>query len=704
LTIQFPAWLRINIAGRMLGYMLVASILPLALLGVTAFETSKRLVTEQAEAENARLAGSFVSYLQLYYSQVEDMAANISGNEAIGAALRRSTENANNTYDSLEARANMGRMLNNYVRVVGMVSIDVFSTSGAHFHVGETLKSEKVDPQQIAAILKEAKASDTSILWRGIDKNINGGGVQVNAISVVRTIEHFSPLTGRSDTVGLLVIALSNDIMLAYLRGAPLAPGTQLMQLDRNGRVMLHSDPSQFGQELNPALLQMIDARSPPERISLDGEGALMRVGALDQQKRRVVVIAPEKPILQKVDELAKATLVIIALCLLVIVLMTWNFARAIVTPIRAVSTGFNRLSTSPDVQPNALPSPHQQDEIGQLVLGYNNHLVTLHTQRATLAQLQESEALLKDAKDRADALNAKLELRVAEISKLTEGLEVRVQERTEALKASNELLAANIAQLSNTREQLVKSEKLAGLGALVAGVSHELNTPIGNALIAATTVHQRTVEFVAAFNTGKMTRKALEEYFQSALEGNALTEQSLRRAADLISSFKQVAVDQSSERRRSFDLAQTAKEIASTFLYSLRTEHQRLDLEIADGIEMEGYPGPLGQVLINLISNAQVHAFENTSSGAMRLSATVSPSGWVRIEFRDNGCGIAESHLKRIFDPFFTTKLGQGGSGLGLSVANNIVEGLLGGSIRVESQLGNGTLFVIDLPLVAPG
>ncbi len=117
----------------------------------------------------------------------------------------------------------------------------------------------------------------------------------------------------------------------------------------------------------------------------------------------------------------------------------------------------------------------------------------------------------------------------------------------------------------------------------------------------------------------------------------------------------------------------------------------------------MDGYPGPLGQVLINLISNAQVHAFEAMNTGEMRLTARVSPQGRVHMEFSDNGKGIAQQNLKRIFDPFFTTKLGQGGSGLGLSVVNNIVEGLLGGTIRVDSQLGVGTSFFLDLPLVAP-
>lgn len=298
-----------------------------------------------------------------------------------------------------------------------------------------------------------------------------------------------------------------------------------------------------------------------------------------------------------------------------------------------------------------------------------------------------------------ADAIEAK----IAEIYSLKEGLETRVKERTEELQTSNQLLAANVTQLGEAREQLVKSEKLVGLGALVAGVSHELNTPIGNALIAATTVHEKTQAFSLLLADEKVTRNALQQFVKTSVEGNELTVRSLHRAAALISSFKQVAVDQSSERRRQFDLAKTVQEVCSTLNYLLKVAPQRLEIDIAEGIRMDSYPGPLGQVISNLIQNALTHAFEDTAGGVMRLSAWSTKSDRVRIEFRDDGCGIPEHNLRRIFDPFFTTRLGQGGNGLGLSIVNNIVEGLLGGAIQVESVVGAGTLFVIDLPLVAP-
>ena len=318
---------------------------------------------------------------------------------------------------------------------------------------------------------------------------------------------------------------------------------------------------------------------------------------------------------------------------------------------------------------------------------------------RVDVTGSDELSSLSKNFNHMANAIERKIH----EVSNLNEMLEARVRERTEALQTTNQLLEANVVQLGEAREQLVRSEKLAGLGALVAGVAHELNTPIGNALGATTTVHQKAVEFAKLSTDGKMTRKGLSDFVQLCVEGSDLAERSLGRAASLISNFKQVAVDQSSERRRQFDLAQTVEEVVSTFSYALKKTPQEFECDIPSGILLDSYPGPFGQVITNLLNNALIHAFEGRSDGKIRLRAAMVPHSRVILEFSDDGCGISATNLQRIFDPFFTTKLGQGGSGLGLSIVHNIVEGLMGGAIRVESIVGAGTLFVLDLPLVAP-
>jgi ligand-binding sensor domain-containing protein/signal transduction histidine kinase len=255
--------------------------------------------------------------------------------------------------------------------------------------------------------------------------------------------------------------------------------------------------------------------------------------------------------------------------------------------------------------------------------------------------------------------------------------------------------------QLKDTQAQLAAHEKLASLGSLVAGVAHELNTPIGNSLLMASTLQEKTDLLAARFAQASLKKSDLEGWIAAASESSALIQRSLHSAAELVNSFKQVSVDQASTQRRRFDLARASQEIAATIMNQVRRGAHTLTLQVAPGIVMDSYPGPLGQVLINFVNNALLHAFDGPG-GHMVLSAGLAGADRVRIEFRDDGRGIPAEHLSRIFDPFFTTRMGQGGTGLGLNIAYNIVTTLLGGTIRVESAAGEGTVFIIDLPLRA--
>jgi len=257
--------------------------------------------------------------------------------------------------------------------------------------------------------------------------------------------------------------------------------------------------------------------------------------------------------------------------------------------------------------------------------------------------------------------------------------------------------------QLKDTQVQLVAQEKLAALGSLVAGVSHELNTPIGNSLLMASTLQEKTDDMARKLEAMTMRRSELAEFIAASQEAASLIVRSLVSAADLVNSFKQVAVDQASAQRRKFNLEQAAHEIVATMMNQVRKSGHTLVTEIPHDIEMDSFPGPLGQVVINFINNAVLHAFEERAGGRMTLSASVPEPGRVLILFSDDGAGIAAEHLARIFDPFFTTRMGRGGSGLGLNITYNIVTSLLGGQIRVESSVGQGTTFILDLPLCLP-
>lgn len=289
-----------------------------------------------------------------------------------------------------------------------------------------------------------------------------------------------------------------------------------------------------------------------------------------------------------------------------------------------------------------------------------------------------------------------------AEIRELNATLEARVVARTQELAQANAELAATLGNLQRAQDELLRAEKLASLGALVAGIAHELNTPIGNAVTVSSTLLDEQRRFSGKMASG-LTRSALDHFVGVVGEAAQIVERNLYRAAELIGSFKQLAVDQSSYQRRPFDLQDVVREIMLAMAPSIRRTPYRIIEEVPAGLLLDSYPGPLGQILMNLINNALIHAFDGRDSGQVWLRAEAAEPGWIVLSVADDGRGISAENQKRIFDPFFTTRLGQGGSGLGLHVVFSLVVDLLGGRIDVDSSPGSGAIFIVRLPAVAP-
>lgn len=286
------------------------------------------------------------------------------------------------------------------------------------------------------------------------------------------------------------------------------------------------------------------------------------------------------------------------------------------------------------------------------------------------------------------------------EVRMLNARLEDRVAERTQALQKANDELNETLQTLQRAQGELLRSEKLAALGSLVAGVAHELNTPIGIGVTVASTLQEDSLAFARAANEG-LSRSRLNQFVDKTRTASDLLMRSLGRAAELISSFKQVAVDQTSAQRRVFKLAELVHEIVLTLGPSIRKTPYTVGSDIPLDIVLDSFPGHLGQVLINLVNNALVHAFEGKGEGHVLIAAQAIDAEHIRITVSDDGKGIAEQDLPRIFDPFFTTRLGQGGSGLGLNIVHNLVSGPLRGSISVSSTPTVGTTFTLQLQRV---
>ncbi|MBI5520252.1 MAG: PAS domain S-box protein [Desulfovibrio sp.] len=286
-----------------------------------------------------------------------------------------------------------------------------------------------------------------------------------------------------------------------------------------------------------------------------------------------------------------------------------------------------------------------------------------------------------------------------ATILRMNESLEERVRVRTRQLEAANDELKGALEQLTSAHRQLVESEKMASLGGLVAGVAHEINTPVGIGVTAASHLEAKTREMLADYRAGAVKRASLEAYLAVCDESTRMILSNLKRAAELIRSFKQVAVDRSTEERRRFRLRAYLDEV----LLSLRPHLKKTEHEVAiicdPELVLDSYPGALSQIVTNLVMNSLLHAFEPGEAGRIVISAARLDDGRVQLIYVDNGRGIAPENLDKIFEPFYTTRRGRGGTGLGLHILYNLVTQTLGGSVRCESAPQKGTTFTILLP-----
>ena len=280
-------------------------------------------------------------------------------------------------------------------------------------------------------------------------------------------------------------------------------------------------------------------------------------------------------------------------------------------------------------------------------------------------------------------------------IQEFNETLEERVAERSAQLNAA-------MQTLHQSQEALARSAAKATLGTLVASVTHELATPLGNSLITASTCTDLAKRLRAKVESGQLKRSDLATFLMDVQEGAALIERNLHRAVALVQNFKQVAADQASEQRRTFDLADVVKEVLDTLSPSLKRHAHRVLVDVPKGIAVDSFPGALGQVLINLINNAYLHAFESRTDGTVRISAQVN-NAWLDLQVADDGVGMSPELLSQFFQPFFSTKIGRGGTGLGTTIVENLVKKTLGGTLAAQSSPGQGSVFLIRIPLQAP-
>lgn len=323
---------------------------------------------------------------------------------------------------------------------------------------------------------------------------------------------------------------------------------------------------------------------------------------------------------------------------------------------------------------------------------------------RAPVAPIKEYNMLgraFNNMLDRIEQQFSKLQQAEQENQQLTLSLEHKITQRTEALKTSNQELLNTLAKLHQYQQQIVETEKMASLGQMVAGVAHEVNTPIGLGVTASTLLQDKLADIQKAFDEKKLTSSQLARFLAESKENLGIIYRNMERAASLISSFKRVAVDQSNDNRRQFNMLQLINEVLLSLRPNLKKTQHEVIIHCPANLELDSKPGPINQILINLTMNSLIHAFDQIEHGKITIDVVVQ-NNHCQLVYTDNGAGVPESIKRRIFDPFVTTKRGEGGSGLGLHLVYNLVTQALNGKIQLESTLGHGIRIQLDFPVLS--
>jgi PAS domain S-box-containing protein len=286
----------------------------------------------------------------------------------------------------------------------------------------------------------------------------------------------------------------------------------------------------------------------------------------------------------------------------------------------------------------------------------------------------------------------------------VTVALDIGERKRGEQeMRKAKDAAEAALRNLRETQNSLIEAEKLAALGRLVAGVAHEVNNPVGISLTVASSLERKTASFAAEVARGELRRSHLNEFLETSRDASSQLVANLNRAAELITSFKQVAADRNYSDQRTFDLGDLTEQVVMSLRPGLRKHHLTLTVDCQPNLIMNSYPGPYGQVLTNLFLNSVAHAFPDGRPGTIDIQVREFGKDNVEIIFSDNGCGMSLDVRRRAFDPFFTTRRDQGGTGLGLHIVYSIVTNRLGGRLDLDSEPGGGTRIQIILPRVAP-
>jgi len=506
-------------------------------------------------------------------------------------------------------------------------------------------------------------------------------------ISVTHTVER------SNETVGVVGIMLYLAEFQKRVSHTKIGETGYLMVLNPNNKFVvspkhpewLLKTPEEINSEPLRGLEEKINTLVP---YTTDDGDQVMLVNPFDKRGWKVVAVIDRAELTSQAMAIRNIIIGVYSITLL-LVLLAITYATTRITRPLVLMTDVTTQMAHGNLEITEI-AVTTQDELGQLAESFSIMAQSLKKSYTDLElRIEERRQVEEALREAHDHLEFKVEERTQEFIAANQELQV-----------TNEELVATLDQLKRTQDQLVKTQKMAALGGLVAGVAHEINTPAGVALTAASHLEEITKEILERYDSKNLKRRDFEDYIEESGQAVRAILSNLQRADQLIRSFKQVSVDQTSEARRVFNVKEYTEEILLSLSAKLKKTQHTVSVQCDAGVEFDSFPGGFSQILTNLLMNALNHGYRPGDAGHMVITIVKEDLELI-LKFSDDGKGMEAKVLEKIFDPFFTTQRNAGGSGLGLHIVYNIVTQQFKGTIECQSAINQGTVFTIIFPLV---
>ncbi|NTW97498.1 MAG: response regulator, partial [Oscillochloris sp.] len=748
--------LRINLTltHKFIAFLLLAAVLPLLIVGVSAYQVSRTIVREEAIRFTQILVDAQRDYLDLQSKQIASLIANLVSVEEITEALAIDAQT--DPYTSLATQARIGYILDGYSNLDGLVSIDIFTLRGDHYHVGDTLDVSRLRTDVIDRLLLEARAHSPNVVWLGIEENINASSNQQHVITAARMVMSTTRGSATSEPVGVLLVNSSADDLHAHFQHVNLGAGALLLIIDAQGRAIYHPDPALQGSVINASIRESLQGPSGTLTKVIDGQTMLLTYTTSSLSGWTVLSVVPIATLNARAATIGLTVLLAFAVACIIVGFAATFASRLIVIPLRDLTRHLQLLQESRPGWETPLPV-RGTDEIGELSRWFNTFLETLSARSRAEEALRESEeqnrllfeespdaVVLFDDGGRVEQLNRAFErltgYRAEQLTGQTlDATGLVSHEQFADLRASiltpnqvyNRLTTAEFrltdAQgavrdvgvrvfgltihghrhyLSTMRDITTEKQveetlrranaELARAGRtkdeFLANMSHELRTPL-NAILALSETLQEQI-------TGPLNERQMTSLYHIESSG--------RHLLALINDILDISKVEAGRLELQMDIVEVAEvcQASLVFVKELALKKSvKVGLQLNDPMaEMEVDSRRLKQMLVNLLSNAVKFTPNN---GQVRLEVKVDAAAEV-IDFRvrDTGIGMAPEDIVRLFQPFLqldsSLSRNHEGTGLGLALVRRLAE-LHGGSVTVESTPGQGSCFTITLPYHPP-